>query len=190
INLDDGDELAGVALTDGKHEIMLFSDAGKAVRFNEKGVRHMGRIARGVRGIKLQNKAQVVQLLTTNDENAQVLTVTQNGYGKRTKVSEYRLASRATQGVIAIGVTAKNGKLVTAEIVEDDDEIMIITSGGVLIRTKVSSIRETGRSAQGVKLIDLGKDEKLVDITTVDEKEEIIEEEQQTNEAKEETTLL
>ncbi|MCC2625164.1 MAG: gyrase subunit [Burkholderiales bacterium] len=181
INLDDGDELAGVALTDGKHEIMLFSDAGKAVRFNESGVRHMGRIARGVRGIKLPNKAQVVQLLTTNDENAQVLTVTENGYGKRTKVSEYRLASRATQGVIAIGVTAKNGKLVTAEIVEDDDEIMIITSGGVLIRTKVSSIRETGRSAQGVKLIDLGKDEKLVDITTVDEKEELLEQIAQDN---------
>lgn len=178
INLDDDDELAGVALTDGTHEIMLFSDAGKAVRFNESGVRHMGRTARGVRGIKLQNKAQVVQLLTTNDENAQVLTVTQNGYGKRTKVSEYRLASRATQGVIAIGVTAKNGKLVTAQIVEDDDEIMIITSGGVLIRTKVSSIRETGRSAQGVKLIGLGKDELLVDIATVDEKEEILEDEQ------------
>jgi DNA gyrase subunit A len=173
INLDDGDELAGVALTDGTHEIMLFSDGGKAVRFNESGVRHMGRTARGVRGIKLQNKAQVVQLLTTNDEHAQVLTVTQNGDGKRTKVSEYRLASRATQGVIAIGVTAKNGKLVTAQIVEDEDDIMIITSGGVLIRTKVNSIRETGRSAQGVKLIDLGKEEKLVDIATVDEKEDI-----------------
>lgn len=176
INLDDGDELAGVALTNGTHEIMLFSDGGKAVRFNESGVRHMGRTARGVRGIKLQNNAQVVQLLTTNDENATVLTVTENGYGKRTKVSEYRLASRATQGVIAIGVTAKNGKLVTAQIVEDSDEIMIITSGGVLIRTRVNSIRETGRSAQGVKLIDLGKNEKLVDIATVDEKEEAAEE--------------
>lgn len=181
INLDEGDELAGVALTDGTHEIMLFSDGGKAVRFNEKGVRHMGRTARGVRGIKLQNKAQVVQLLTTNDENAQVLTVTQNGYGKRTRVSEYRLASRATQGVIAIGVTAKNGKLVTAQIVEDDDDIMIITSGGVLIRTKVDSIRETGRSAQGVKLIGLGKGEKLVDIATVDEKEELVEAEPEEN---------
>ncbi|MCE3267962.1 MAG: gyrase subunit [Burkholderiales bacterium] len=190
INLDEGDELAGVALTDGTHEIMLFSDGGKAVRFNESGVRHMGRTARGVRGIKLQSKAQVVQLLTTNDENAQVLTVTQNGFGKRTKVSEYRLASRATQGVIAIGVTAKNGKLVTAQIVADDDEIMIITSGGVLIRTKVNSIRETGRSAQGVKLIDLGKDELLVDIATVDEKEEIFESEQFTTDTQGETSLL
>ncbi|MCC2644862.1 MAG: gyrase subunit, partial [Burkholderiales bacterium] len=190
INLDEGDELAGVALTDGTHEIMLFSDGGKAVRFNESGVRHMGRTARGVRGIKLQSKAQVVQLLTTNDENAQVLTVTQNGFGKRTKVSEYRLASRATQGVIAIGVTAKNGKLVTAQIVADDDEIMIITSGGVLIRTKVNSIRETGRSAQGVKLIDLGKDELLVDIATVDEKEEIFESEQFTADIEGETSLL
>lgn len=188
INLDDGDELAGVALTNGKHEIMLFSDGGKAVRFNESGVRHMGRTARGVRGIKLQNKAQVVQLLTTDNENAQVLTVTENGYGKRTKVCEYRLASRATQGVIAIGVTAKNGRLVTAQIVEDDDEIMIITSGGVLIRTRVSSIRETGRSAQGVKLIGLGNDEKLVDITTVDEKEDLDEKPTEAN-ASEETLL-
>lgn len=174
LNLDEGDELAGVSLTDGKQEIMLFSDSGKAVRFNESGVRSMGRVARGVRGIRLKPGAKVVALLTSSDEKAQVLTVTEKGYGKRTEVGEYRLASRGTQGVIAIGVTDKNGKLVTAQIVKDDDEIMIITTGGVLIRTKVSSIRETGRSAQGVKLIDLGKNEKLVDIATVDEREEVI----------------
>jgi DNA gyrase subunit A len=173
VNLDDGDELAGVALTDGKQEIMLFSSSGKAVRFNERGVRHMGRLARGVRGIKLQPDSIVVALLTTDDEHAQVLTVTENGYGKRTDVSEYRLASRATQGVIAIGVTERNGKLVTAKLVADDDEIVIITSGGVLIRTSVNSIRETGRSAQGVKLINLGKGEKLVDIAKVVEREEV-----------------
>ncbi len=172
INLDDGDELVAVALTDGKQEIMIFSDNGKAVRFNESGVRYMGRQARGVRGIKLQTDCSVVAMLTTDDESALVLTVTENGYGKRTEVSEYRLASRSTQGVIAIGVTERNGKLVTAKLVEENDEIMIITSGGVLIRTTVSSIRETGRSAQGVKLIDLGVGEKLVDIAKVVEREE------------------
>ncbi|MBY0379851.1 MAG: DNA gyrase subunit A, partial [Burkholderiales bacterium] len=151
---------------------MIFSDSGKAVRFNEGEVRHVGRTARGVRGIKLIKAAKVVAMLATDNENAQVLTVTENGYGKRTNVVAYRLASRATQGVIAIGVTQRNGKLVTAKIVSDDDEIMIITSGGVLIRTSVSSIRETGRSAQGVKLIDLGNHEKLVDITRVMETEE------------------
>jgi len=171
INLDEGDELAGVALTDGTQEIMLFSNAGKAVRFNEKLVRHMGRTARGVRGIRLGSAAKVVGLLTTNDENAQVLTVTENGYGKRTSVAEYRLASRGTQGVIAIGTSVRNGKLVSAKIVEEHDEIMIITSAGVLIRTKVSSIRETGRAAQGVKLIGLDDGSKLVDIAKVVEKD-------------------
>ncbi|MFN8770343.1 MAG: DNA gyrase subunit A [Neisseriaceae bacterium] len=172
INLDDNDKLIGVELTDGKQEIMIFSDSGKAVRFNEKGVRHMGRLARGVRGIRLTSTSKVVALLATDNENAQVLTVTENGYGKRTEVSEYRLASRGTQGVIAIGVTERNGKLVTAKTVSDDDEIMIITSGGVLIRTSVNKIRETGRSAQGVKLIELGNGEKLVDLTKVIEKED------------------
>ena len=172
INLDDGDKLAGVAITDGKQEIMLFSDGGKAVRFNESGVRDMGRNARGVRGIKLQAGCKVVALLTTDDENAQVLTATERGFGKRTEVGEYRLASRATQGVIAIGVNERNGKLVSALLVGDDDEIMLITDGGVLIRTKVNSIRETGRSASGVKLIDLVDGEKLVDIAKVVEREE------------------
>lgn len=172
INLDEGDHLVGVSLTDGNQEIMLFSNKGKAVRFNEKAVRHMGRTARGVRGIRLKEDAKVVALLTTDNENAQVLCVTENGYGKRTDVSEYRLASRATQGVISIGVTERNGQVVTALIVNDEDEIMLITTGGILIRTKVSTIRETGRSAQGVKLIDLGKGEKLVDVTKVVERED------------------
>jgi DNA gyrase subunit A len=171
INLDETDELAGVTLTDGKQEIMLFSDNGKAVRFNEKAVRHMGRTARGVRGIRLVAGCQVVALLTTDNEEAQVLTVTENGYGKRTNVAEYRLASRGTQGVIAIRTSTRNGKMVSAQIVSDDDEIMIITSGGVLIRTSVKTIRETGRAAQGVKLIGLDDGSKLVDITKVVEKD-------------------
>ncbi|MBP9742603.1 MAG: DNA gyrase subunit A, partial [Burkholderiales bacterium] len=172
INLDENDALAGVVLTDGKQEIMLFSDSGQAVRFNESEVRHMGRIARGVRGIKLTNLAKVVALLTTDDENTQVLTVTENGFGKRTPVSEYRETKRGTKGVIAIAVTKRNGKLVTAQLVEDNDEIMLITTGGVLIRTKVDTIRKTGRSAQGVTLINLGEGEFLVDLAKVVERED------------------
>ena len=172
INLDEGDALAGVTITDGKQEIMLFSDSGQAVRFNESEVRAMGRVARGVRGIKLSNDASVVALLTTDDENAQVLTVTENGYGKRTPVSEYRETKRGTKGVIAIAVTKRNGKLVTAQLVADDDEIMLITTGGVLIRTTVATIRKTGRAAQGVTLINLGAGETLVDVAKVVEREE------------------
>lgn len=173
IGLDDGDHVAGVELTDGKREIMIFSDGGKAVRFNEEEVRAMGRQARGVRGIKLGDDCKVVALLTTDDVNDNVLTATENGYGKRTTVAEYRLASRGTQGVKAIGESARNGKLVAAKLVADEDEIMLITTGGVLIRTKVDSIRETGRSAQGVKLIDLSDGEKLVDLEKVIETEAI-----------------
>ena len=132
----------------------------------------MGRQARGVKGIKLGKDCKVVALLTTNDVKAQVLTATENGFGKRTTVEEYRLASRGTQGVKAIGESIRNGKLVTAKIVADDDEIMLITTGGVLIRTKVDSIRETGRSAQGVKLIDLSDGEKLVDLEKVIERDD------------------
>jgi DNA gyrase subunit A len=178
INLDEGDELADVTITDGKQEIMLFSDSGQAVRFNESEVRHMGRVARGVRGIKLSNDASVVALLTTDDENAQVLTVTENGYGKRTPVSEYRETKRGTKGVIAIAVTKRNGKLVTAQLVADDDEIMLITTGGVLIRTPVNTIRKTGRAAQGVTLINLGSGEVLVDVAKVVEREENITDEE------------
>ena len=174
INLDEGDSLAGVTITDGRQEIMLFSDSGQAVRFNESEVRHMGRVARGVRGIKLSSGAKVVALLTTDDEHAQVLTVTENGFGKRTPVSEYRETKRGTKGVIAIAVTKRNGKLVTAQLVADDDEIMLITTGGVLIRTTVATIRKTGRAAQGVTLINLGAGEVLVDVAKVVEREDNI----------------
>ena len=174
INLDEGDSLAGVTITDGRQEIMLFSDSGQAVRFNESEVRHMGRVARGVRGIKLSSGAKVVALLTTDDEHAQVLTVTENGFGKRTPVSEYRETKRGTKGVIAIAVTKRNGKLVNAQLVADDDEIMLITTGGVLIRTTVATIRKTGRAAQGVTLINLGAGEVLVDVAKVVEREDNI----------------
>jgi len=172
INLDEGDQLIGVTITDGKQEIMLFSTAGKAVRFNESAVRDMGRTARGVKGIKLTEGAKVICLLATDDEQAQVLTATENGFGKRTVVSEYRLASRGTQGVKAIAGSERNGKLVSAVLVNDDDEIMLITDGGVLIRTKVSSMRETGRVTQGVKLIALSDKEHLIALQKVIERED------------------
>lgn len=167
INLDQSDQLIGVLLTDGQQEIMLFSNGCKAVRFNESAVRSSGRTARGVKGIKLTDNSKVVALLSTNNLQAQILAVTTNGYGKRTKVEEYRLASRGTQGVRAIGESNRNGKLVTAILVEDSDEILVISHHGVMIRTKVSSIRQTGRSAQGVRVIKLDQQDTLVAVEVV-----------------------
>ena len=167
VKLDDGDYLIGVAVTDGKQDIMLFSDAGKAVRFNEEEVRVMGRAAAGVRGMKLQSKQKVISLLTAGEETQSVLTATENGYGKRTPVSEYTRHGRGTQGMIAIQASDRNGKLVGAQLVTKEDEIMLITSGGVLIRTRVSEVREQGRSTQGVRLISLDDGERLVGLETI-----------------------
>ncbi|MGA0033052.1 MAG: DNA gyrase subunit A [Burkholderiales bacterium] len=167
VNLDDGDYLIGVAVTDGKQDIMLFSDAGKAVRFNEEEVRVMGRAAAGVRGMKLQQKQRVISLLTAGEETQSVLTATENGYGKRTPVSEYTRHGRGTQGMIAIQASDRNGKLIGAQLVTKEDEIMLITSGGVLIRTRVAEVREQGRSTQGVRLINLDDGERLVGLETI-----------------------
>jgi len=172
VKLDDGDYLIGVAITDGKEDIMLFSDAGKAVRFSEDEVRVMGRAAAGVRGMKLQKAQKVISLLTTSGEKQSVLTATENGYGKRTPVSEYTLHGRGTQGMIAIQASARNGKLVGAQLVTKEDEIMLITTGGVLIRTRVSEVREQGRSTQGVRLINLDEGELLVGLQTIVETDE------------------
>jgi len=155
VNLDDGDHLIGVALTDGKQDAMLFSDAGKAVRFAEDEVRPMGRNAGGVRGMKLQKGQSMVSLLTVSDESLSVLTATENGYGKRTPVPEYTRHGRGTQGIIAIDCSERNGKLIGAQLVGPEDEMMLITTGGVLIRTRVAEVREQGRSTQGVRLINL-----------------------------------
>ena len=172
INLDDGDYLVGVSITDGKHQVMLFSDAGKALRFAENEVRGMGRAAAGVRGMKLQKGQHLISLLTTDNEKNSVLTATENGYGKRTPIGEYTPHGRGTQGMIAISTSARNGKLVAAQIVVDEDEIMLINTGGVLIRTRVSEIRDMGRATQGVRLINLGEGEKLVGLERVAEREE------------------
>jgi DNA gyrase subunit A len=155
VDLDPGDYLIGAAITDGQHDVMLFSDSGKAVRFDENDVRPMGRQARGVRGMQLDDGQQVIAMLVAEDEQQSVLTATENGYGKRTPIAEYTRHGRGTKGMIAIATSERNGKVVAATLVRADDEIMLITTGGVLIRTRVAEIREMGRATQGVTLIAL-----------------------------------
>ncbi|CAN7733727.1 DNA gyrase subunit A [Pseudorhodoferax sp. LjRoot39] len=161
VNLDDGDYLIGAALTDGKHDVMLFSDGGKAVRFDEDDVRPLGRAARGVRGMTLEPSQSVIAMLVAEDEQQSVLTATENGYGKRTPITEYTRHGRGTKGMIAIQQSERNGKVVAATLVHADDEIMLITDKGVLVRTRVSEIRELGRATQGVTLIGLDEGSKL-----------------------------
>ena len=172
VELDDGDHLIGAAITEGKHDVMLFSDAGKAVRFEEGDVRPMGRQARGVRGMKLAEGKKVISMLVADTETQTVLTATENGFGKRTAIAEYTRHGRGTQGMIAIQTTERNGKVIGAVLVGDEDEIMLISTGGVLIRTRVKQIREMGRSTQGVRLIDLDEGTKLAGVERVAEKEE------------------
>jgi DNA gyrase subunit A len=153
VGLDEGDFLVGVAITDGKHDVMMFSDAGKAVRFSENDVRPMGRQARGVRGMMLEDGQSVIAMLVASDEEQSVLTATENGFGKRTPIGEYTRHGRGTKGMIAIQTSDRNGKVVAATLVTEKDQIMLITTGGVLVRTRVSEIREMGRATQGVTLI-------------------------------------
>ena len=167
VDLDEGDYLIGVALTEGRHDIMLFSDAGKAVRFDEQDVRPMGRVSRGVRGMRLSGAQKLISLLVADNENLTVLTATENGFGKRTPIAEYTRHGRGTQGMIAIQTSARNGNVVAATLVEETDEIMLITTGGVLIRTRVKEIREMSRATQGVTLINLGLDEKLAGLEKI-----------------------
>jgi DNA gyrase subunit A len=151
---------------------MLFSDAGKAVRFQESEVRVMGRYAAGVRGMRLQTTQNVISLLVLSDEKLSVLTATENGYGKRTPMSEYTRHGRGAPGMIAIQCSDRNGKLLAAQLVSKEDEIMLITTGGVLIRTRVSEVREQGRSTQGVRLINLDDNEKLAGLEKIVEPED------------------
>ena len=157
VDLDEGDYLIGAAITDGEHDVMLFSDAGKAVRFDENDVRPMGRTARGVRGMNLEEGQRVIAMLVAENETQAVLTATENGYGKRTPITEYTRHGRGTKGMIAIQTTERNGGVVAAVLVEEHDEIMMITTGGVLVRTRVAEIREMGRATQGVTLIAVGE---------------------------------
>ena len=172
VGLDDGDYLIGVAITDGSHDIMLFSNGGKAVRFDENDVRSMGRGARGVRGMKLGEGQFLISLLVAENEQQSVLTATENGFGKRTSVAEYTRHGRGSQGMIAIQTTRRNGAVVAATLVDPDDEIMLITDGGVLIRTRVREVREMGRATQGVTLINLDDGQKLISVERVLERDE------------------
>jgi DNA gyrase subunit A len=172
IALDEGDFLIGVALTDGKHDVMLFSNMGKAVRFDENDVRAMGRDTRGVRGMNLSKGGKVISLLVAENEHQSVLTATENGYGKRTPITEYTRHGRGTQGMIAIQTSARNGKVVAATLVNKDDEIMLIGTSGVLIRTRVKEIREMGRATQGVTLMNVEEGDKLAGLSRIAEPEE------------------
>jgi DNA gyrase subunit A len=172
VALDEGDFLIGAEITGGGNDIVLVSDAGKAVWFDEEDVRPMGRTARGVRGMKLGAAQRVLSLLVAENEQQTVLVATENGFGKRTQLADFRHSGRGTQGVIAIAASARNGHVVAARLVQDDDEIMLITTGGVLIRTRVNEIRELGRATQGVTLIALDSGEKLAGLEKVVERDD------------------
>ncbi|MDH3888882.1 MAG: DNA gyrase subunit A, partial [Gammaproteobacteria bacterium] len=165
IDLREGDYLIDVAVTDGSKDIMLFSDAGKVIRFKETDVRAMGRTACGVRGIKLPADKRVISLIIASD--SPVLTATESGYGKRTMVEDYPVYGRGGQGVIAIQVTDRNGPVVGAVPADDNDEVMLISGGGTLVRTRVNEISVMGRNTQGVRLIKLGKGENLVGLERI-----------------------
>lgn len=167
VNLDEGDFLIGAELTDGKHDVMLFSDEGKAVRFDEQDVRPMGRNARGVRGMNLDDEQLVIAMLVADNESYSVLTATENGFGKRTSIAEYPRHRRGNKGVIAIQTSERNGKVVGAVLVDETDEIMLITSAGVLVRTEVEQIREMGRATQGVTLINCDEGDLLTGVKRV-----------------------
>ena len=184
VDLDEGDFLIGAQLTDGKHDVMLFSDAGKAVRFDEGDVRPMGRTARGVRGMRLEEGQNVISLLVADPEGAEpqegevtervsVLTATANGYGKRTALEEYTRHGRGTKGMIAIQCSARNGDLVGAVLVSESDELMLITNSGVVVRTRVEEIREMGRSTQGVTLISVDEESKLSGVYRILETDDV-----------------
>ncbi len=171
VSLDEGDYLIGAELTDGQHDVMLFSNSGKAVRFQENDVRPMGRSARGVRGMSLEPDQEVIAMLVAHDESKSVLTATENGFGKRTPIGEYTRHGRGTKGMIAIQTSERNGKVVSAVLVSEADEIMLITNGGVLVRTRVDEIREMGRATQGVTLISVDDGSRLSGVRRVVERD-------------------
>jgi DNA gyrase subunit A len=171
VSIDKGDSLVAAGLTDGKKEILIGTKKGLGIRFNEDDVRDMGRTARGVRGIDLQKGNEVVGMEIVKD-NSTIMTIAENGFGKRTELDEYRLQSRGGKGIITIKTTERNGDVVGILQVSDDDEIMMITAHGKVIRLKLKSIRTIGRNTQGVRLFDLDKEDKIKDVALLAEKEE------------------
>jgi len=174
LELEEGDWLVGTAVTDGNCDIMMFSSAGKAVRFSEQAVRPMGRTARGVRGIKLEGDQRMISLIVPVS-GGKILTVSENGYGKRTETEEFPLKGRGTKGVIAISTSARNGELVCAEQVFETDEIMLISDQGTAVRTRVDEVSVLGRNTQGVRVIRTQEDEKLVSVSRIAEDDDAAE---------------
>ncbi|MCK4409839.1 MAG: DNA gyrase subunit A, partial [Candidatus Eisenbacteria sp.] len=167
INIDKGDELIDAAVTDGNHDVVLAKRLGKAIRFRESDVREMGRTARGVRGTLLEKGDEVVGMVVAVGEQGTVLSVTENGYGKRTRISDYRIIRRGGKGVISIKANKRNGKVVAVRIVNEPDEVMIMTAKGVMIRLPVKGISVIGRNTQGVRIIKLGKGDRVVDVACI-----------------------
>jgi DNA gyrase subunit A len=172
LNLVEGDELIGVDITDGSNDIMLFSDAGKVVRFSEDHLRSMGRTATGVRGMRIAEEQKIVSLLIPRTEEGAVLTVTENGFGKRTPLTEYPAKGRATKGVVSIKVSERNGAVVGAMEVIPGEHLMIISNRGTLVRTRVDEVSTVGRNTQGVRLIRTADDEFVVGMARVAEIED------------------
>lgn len=171
VDLVEGDSLIGAEITNGVRDVMLLSNEGKAIRFNEESVRVMGRTAKGVRGIKLADRQHVVSMIVVKDQDS-ILTSTENGYGKRTRIDEYPTKGRGGQGVISIQTSPRNGHVVGAVSVNDNDEVMLISDGGTLVRIKASDISQVGRNTQGVTLINLANEEKLIGVERVEELED------------------
>ena len=172
VNLVEGDYLIGAAITDGVHDVMLFNDEGKAVRFAEEDVRSMGRTATGVRGMRLEGGSKVIAMLVAQDEDVTVLTVTENGYGKRTLINDYTRHGRGTKGMISIQTSERNGKVVSALLVNDNDEIILLNSAGKLVRTRVNEIRVLGRNTQGVRLISMDPGVTVIGVERVTENDD------------------
>ena len=168
ITLSDDDELVGTAVTDGTKFVMLVSNAGKAAHFSETEVRSMGRSAQGVRGIKLEDKQSVISLIIP-DEEASIFTVSENGFGKRSNSVDFRKTRRGAKGVIAMQTSERNGMLIGAAQVTNDDEVMLITDKGMLVRTRVAEVNIIGRNTQGVTVIRLKDKEKLISIAPISE---------------------
>ena len=166
--LDDGDRLIGAAITDGDHDVLLAKSGGKAIRFREKDVRPMGRTARGVRGVETEGGETVIGMVCVKaDTDPSILVATENGYGKRTKLEDYRITNRGGKGIITIRATARNGALVEIKQVVPSDELMLISQRGIVIRMSVESIAEIGRNTQGVRLMKPDEGDRVVSVARV-----------------------
>ena len=165
--IDRGDELIDAAMTDGNCDILLAKKMGKAIRFHEADVREMGRTARGVRGTLLEKKNEVVSMAAVVGQTGTILSVTANGYGKRTSISDYRVTKRGGKGVISIKASKRNGPVVAVKVVSDTDEVMVMTRQGVMIRVPVAGISVIGRNTQGVRIINLAYGDQVTDLACI-----------------------